>query len=251
MSDTLRRTFDFTLTDVEQRDDAAGDGLILEGYAAVFDQWTEIHGEMQGPFMERIAPGAFANTLSQRMPVMQFDHGTHPLLGSIPIGVPTVLREDDRGLFVRARLSDNWLIQPVRDAIRDGAINGMSFRFGVPKGKDEWERKDGAKYRTIRETVLYELGPVVFPAYAGTEVGVRSELIGMLADESVQRDLARVLTFGQRAEQIPAEPEAADAGTSGEAPDEPPAPALSGRTQKQRRYLADKALADLRRRIAS
>lgn len=249
MNDRIRRVFDFELTRAEDRDDAVG-GLTLEGYAAVFNQWTEIHGERSGPFMEQIAPGAFTNTLSQRTPVMQFDHGTHPLLGSIPIGVPTVLREDDRGLFVRARLSDNWLIEPVRDAIRDGAINGMSFRFSVPKGRDETVRKGGVEYRTIREAVLYELGPVVFPAYAGTEVGVRSELAGMLADATVQRDLARMLAFGQR-NQIPTESDAAQEGTSEEEPATPPIEAPVGRSKKQRRYLADKALADLRHHIAS
>lgn len=238
MSDRIRRTFDFDLTRAEPGDD----GLTIEGYAAVFDQWTEIHGEFSGPFMERIAPGAFSKTLSERMPVMQFDHGTHPLVGSIPIGVPTQMYEDERGLFVRGRLHDNWLIEPVRDAIRDGSISGMSFRFSVPRGKDKWE--DNNKRRTIHEVRLFELGPVVFPAYAGTAVGVRSELAGMLADETIQRDLARMLAFGQR-NQISVEPEA-EPITSEETPDEPPVQALSGRTQKQRRYLADRATEGLR-----
>lgn len=247
MADRIRRTFDFTLTRAEDKDDIVG-GLTLEGYAAVFDQWTEIHGESPKPFMERLAPGAFAKTLEERVPVMQFDHGSHPLLGSIPIGVPTTLREDERGLFVRGRLHDNWLIEPVRDAIRDGSISGMSFRFAVPDGGDEWETRDGQRHRTIRHAVLYELGPVVFPAYAGTSVGVRSDLIGLLSDETVQHDLARVLAFGQRTE-IPAEPEA-DPVTSEEAPAEPQ-PALVGRSAKQRRHLADRALAPIRHRIAS
>jgi len=196
MVERIRRTFDFEMTRADEPDDSVG-GLVLEGYAAVFNDWTEIHGEGPRPFMERIAPGAFANTLSQRTPVMQFDHGTHPLVGSIPIGVPTVLREDERGLFVRGRLHDNWLIEPVRDAIRDGSISGMSFRFSVPKNKDTWTDDDGVRRRTINEAVLYELGPVVWPAYEGTSVGVRSELAAMLTDPLVQRDLARVLAFGQ------------------------------------------------------
>lgn len=238
MSDRIRRTFDFELTRAEDQDDSLG-GLTLEGYAAVFNEWTEIHGERSGPFMERLAPGAFTNTLSQRMPIMQFDHGTHPLLGSIPIGVPTTLREDERGLFVRARLSDNWLIQPVRDAIRDGAINGMSFRFGVPKGRDEIERKNGMEHRTIKEVVLYELGPVVFPAYAGTEVGVRSQLSGMLTDEGVQRDLARLLAFGQRDQISDADPVVtSDEPEIDTPPEEAPVGSHRNRVKQARRRLA-------------
>jgi len=40
-----------------------GDGLTLEGYAAVFDSPTEIN-ERGGTFIERIKPGAFKKTLS-------------------------------------------------------------------------------------------------------------------------------------------------------------------------------------------
>lgn len=236
MTDRIRRTFDFEIAAVEERNDSIG-GLTLEGYAAVFNQWAPIY-ERGRDFFERIAPGAFKRSISQRMPVMQFDHGQHPLLGSIPIGVPTVLREDEKGLFVRARLSDNWLIAPVRDAIRDGAINGMSFRFSVPEGQDMWERgEDGMERRTIREAIVYELGPVVWPAYSGTEVGVRSELAAALSDETVRADLARLLTFGQRHEN-PVESEPAREGTSEETPDSPPdsAPVGSTKTERQKAF---------------
>ena len=192
MSEVVSRSFDFDIHSTAENDD----GLTLEGYAAVFNSPTEIHGERSGPFMETIAPGAFAKTISERMPVLQFDHGTHPLIGSIPLGVTQHLREDEHGLFVRARLSDNWLIAPVRDAIRDGAITGMSFRFSVPQGKDTWDTKRTT--RTINEAKLYELGPVVFPAYQSTSVGVRSsQLLSLLADDKVKSELATLLTFGQ------------------------------------------------------
>jgi HK97 family phage prohead protease len=161
------------------------DGQTLEGYAAVFNAWTDIRDSM-GTYQERIAPGAFKRSLGQRTPVLQFEHGNHPLLGSLPLGAITVLREDKNGLFVRARLSDNWLIAPVRDAIRDGGINGMSFRFRVVA--DEWADDD---HRTIKEVELLELGPVVFPAYEQTSVAVRS-LVSALDDET-RAQLAREL----------------------------------------------------------
>ena len=160
---------------------AGDDGLTLEGYAAVWDQPTMIDS-WEGRFVERIARGAFKKTISERTPVLQFDHGSHPLIGSIPLGTITSLREDDRGLFVRARLSDNWLVEPIRDAIRDGAVNGMSFRFRTIRDEyDEdasWARVfgDDVPGRTLLEVAMPELGPVVFPAYDATEVGVRNEL---------------------------------------------------------------------------
>lgn len=179
---------------VEFRAEPSSDGLTLEGYAAVFNEWTQIDS-YEGTFKERIAPGAFKKTISERMPVLQFDHGTHPLIGSIPLGVITSVREDSHGLKVKARLSDNWLVEPVRDAIRDGAIQGMSFRFRVIN--DKWTRgKDGPE-RTINEIALYEAGPVVFPAYEQTSVGVRSrEVLTSLTDPEVRGEIAKLLAFG-------------------------------------------------------
>lgn len=167
---------------------AESDGNTLEGYAAVFNEWTDIR-DSAGTYRERIAPGAFKRSLGQRTPVVQFDHGSHPLLGSLPLGSLTVAREDRNGLFVRVKLSDNWLIQPFRDAIRDGAVSGMSFRFKVVD--DEWTNADNGDSRTIKEVELLELGPVVFPAYPQTSVSVRS-LVSALDDET-REALAREL----------------------------------------------------------
>lgn len=186
--DTLTRSYAFDAR-------AEGDGLTLEGYAAVFNSPTEI-SDYEGQYRETIIPGAFKRTInSPRQPVLQFDHGQHPLVGSIPLGSIEELREDDHGLFVRAQLHDNWLVEPVRDAIRSGAVNGMSFRFQIPKGGDTWSQDRSE--RTIREVKLFELGPVVFPAYASTTVGVRSrELATLLSDPDVRADLARILIAG-------------------------------------------------------
>ena len=185
---------------VEFRAAPSTDGLTLEGYAAVFDEWTDIN-DYEGSFRERIAPGAFKRTLGQRMPVLQFDHGSHPLIGSIPLGRITSIVEDSHGLRVKARLSDNWLVEPVRDAIRDGAISGMSFRFRVVD--DNWTRtKNGIAERTIREVELYEVGPVVFPAYEQTTVGVRSkQALSLLQDPEIRGEIARMLISGTDVEE--------------------------------------------------
>lgn len=167
-----------------------GDGRTLEGYAAVFNQDTEINS-WEGRFTERIAPGAFKKTLRERKPIMQFNHGRDQRTGQVPIGVFTDIREDDHGLPVVARLFDNDLVEPIRQAIEGGAVTGMSFTFNVVR--DEWRDNKGKQVkgdeiyrllyepgergplqRTIKEVRLFEAGPVVSPAYQGTSVGVRS-----------------------------------------------------------------------------
>lgn len=173
----------------------SGDGLTFEGYAAVFGEETVVNS-WEGEFRERMMPGSFKKTLSERMPVILFDHGKHPLIGQMPIGVPQEAREDSRGLYVRARLSDNWLIGPVRDAIRDGAVTGMSMRMNVVK--DRWSRgMDRLPSRAIHEVAIKEMGPVVFPQYLTTAASVRSrETLAALEDPEIRSELARLFASG-------------------------------------------------------
>jgi HK97 family phage major capsid protein/HK97 family phage prohead protease len=188
-----------------------GDGRTLEGYAAVFDVPTRIDS-WEGTFDEVIAKGAFKRTLNARTPVLQFDHGRDVRTGSVPIGAVQTIREDDHGLFISARLFDNDVVEPIRQAIEGDAITGMSFRFRVVR--DEWRDTNGKLVkpdelldllwmpgdrgplqRTIKEVELFEAGPVVFPAYDATTVGVRS-LLAELSDsdrEALLRDLAAEL----------------------------------------------------------
>lgn len=205
--DDLCRTAAFTLTRAEAGD-TDSDGLSIEGYGAVFNSVTEIDS-WEGSFEEEILPGAFRKSLRERTPRMQYDHGRHPLLGSLPLGRWDVAEEDSQGLHVVGRLTDNWLVQPFRDAIAAGAVDGMSFRFSVVR--DQWFDAAGKKLgdaevdellwrpgdrgplrRKLVEVKASEVGPVTWPAYEETSVGVR-DVDGRRA---VVIDLAR-LTNGQ------------------------------------------------------
>lgn len=218
----LCRSVAFTF---ERAEGDAGDGRTLEGYAAVFGQATEIDS-WEGCFNETIRKGAFKKSIRERTPVMQFDHGRHPLIGSIPIGAIAELREDDKGLYVSGRITDNWLMQPIRDAIAEESVNGMSFRFTVIR--DEWRDNAGKLVqaselsellwnpgdrgpleRTLIELRVAELGPVVFPAYAGTSVGVRAADIAATfqTDDSLRRELCRSLAGAVPPSTLPADNE--------------------------------------------
>lgn len=209
----------------ETRDTDNGDGLTLEGYAAVFDTPTRIDS-WEGMFDEVIAPGAFAKTIRDRRPVMQFDHGHDIATGSVPIGAIESIREDKRGLFVRARLHDNARVEPIRQAISSGAIDGMSFRFQVVR--EEWDESGDIPVRTIREVKLFEVGPVVFPAYEATSVGVRS-LLAELSDQQ-RTSLVSELADALRAPPPDVPSDAAGSpGTSDDTDDAAPQGTSSGR----------------------
>lgn len=181
------RSFDFA-------GEATSDGRTLEGYAAVFNAPTRIRS-WDGDFEEVILPGAFTRSLSARSPVLQYDHGRDPRVGTVPIGAIEELAEDATGLRVRARLYDNPVVEPVRQAIAGKSIRGMSFRFEVPDGGDTWTRTGNDQRREVRDADVHELGPVVFPAYDTTSVSVRSMLAGLDPDEyrALLRELAAEL----------------------------------------------------------
>jgi HK97 family phage prohead protease len=210
MSDYCERSFEWRAAA------DAGDGLTLEGYAAVFDEWTEVN-DWDGPFMESISRGAFRKTLRERKDrvVLQYDHGHHPLIGSLPVGQIETLREDAHGLYVKARLHDNWLTEPLRDAISSGAVSGMSFRFKPIAEKNEQPTKPNQlPKRTLTEVALYELGPVAFPAYSGTSVGLRAWADAAPAE--FRSAFEEVLDATERADMIPDERTPASAGTTTE-----------------------------------
>lgn len=188
----IERAVNFEPLPEEERASGGSDGRTLEGYAAVFDADTEINS-WEGHFKERIARGAFRKTLRESTPIMQFNHGHDIRFGSLPIGVYTDVREDRHGLKVVGRLFES--AEAIREAIAEGAVTGMSFKFKVVR--DSWSDKDGNEIkdrsqlldllyggpeakkrgplqRTIKEVKMAEAGPVVNPAYVQTSVGVRS-----------------------------------------------------------------------------
>lgn len=223
----LIREVGFRLTD--DTGEADPDGRTIDGYGAVFGVRTRI-ASWEGEFDEEIIKGAFRKSLRERTPVMQYDHGRHPLIGSIPLGRWDLTEEDDTGLHVVGRLSDNWLVQPVRDAIagpegNGGGITGMSFRFSVVR--DKWtdvagkvvkdqELNDllwygagdrGPLLRQLQELKVSEVGPVAWPAYDATSVGVRSAESPFIVDlgrvdlrtEPGRSTLARAVALADRA----------------------------------------------------
>jgi hypothetical protein len=161
----------------------AVEGRRIAGHFARFGIFNRIEG-MEGPFLERIEPGAFKKTLADQgnRIRMLFQHGRDPEIGDKPIGAPDVLREDAIGPYFEADLFDS--VPPlIMDGLRAGQY-GISYRFSIPDPdqNDVWDmnprRSDynpqGIPERTIRQSRVYEYGVVTFPADAGADYAVRS-----------------------------------------------------------------------------
>lgn len=151
---------------------------LIQGYAALFNTRTVIWGM----FEEEIAPGAFTRALKEKQDIRSlFNHDANVVLGRTTNG-SMKLTEDETGLWTETTPPDTQQARDVVENIRVGNVSGMSFMFQIRK--QEWIFSDDAKVldrRVITDVDLYEAGPVVFPAYEETSVGLRS-----LAEQSYQ-----------------------------------------------------------------
>lgn len=165
------------LVRMNTREFGLADANTLYGYAAVFNEPTEINSAREGHFMETIRPGAFTRALDRdainKVKVL-YDHGLDPSVGNKPLGKPSVMREDDVGLYVEVPLDDTSYNRDLKASLKSGALDGMSFRFSVPHDGEEWDYTGDMDQRTLTNVILYELGPVTFPAYQGAAAGLRS-----------------------------------------------------------------------------
>lgn len=151
----------------------------LTGYAAVFNQETVIAGF----FREIIRPGAFARAVRESQDVVAwYQHGRGaPLpLGRTTAEPPTLrLSEDEHGLRAEMDLPETQSATELLASVKRRDIKGMSFAFEVPKREgetwDESEVKTGKlPLRELLDVDLFDVSPVVFPAYQGTSLHART-----------------------------------------------------------------------------
>jgi HK97 family phage prohead protease len=143
----------------------------LVGYGAVFGK----RSQDLGGFREVIDPKAFNRTVNNDNDVLvTMNHDVNFLLGRTGAGTARV-SVDEIGVRYEVDLPDTTTGADVRALAERGDLFGSSFTFSIPKDGDTWERdEDGTRLRTLTEVRLYELGPVVSPAYLDTSVAVRS-----------------------------------------------------------------------------
>ena len=172
----------------------------LEGHAAMFDTWTQIGGDAWG-FMERIAPGAFRKSLDEDDYRAFFNHDSNIVLGR-KSAKTAVFEEDEKGLRTVIYPPDTQHGRDVVTLIERGDVTGMSFMFRTIR--EEWEEprgKDDLPKRTILEVVLYEAGPVTFPAYEATSISARDRAKSLLdARAELDRGLPSADVLARRRE---------------------------------------------------
>lgn len=140
-------SFDFNVKSLDETG-------MFSGYASVFGN-RDSAGDM-------VQKGAFARTLAEwaqkgRLPPMLWQHDRKQ-----PIGCFTLMKEDDKGLYVEGKLliDDIPQAKTAHALLKNKVLGGMSIGYSV----QNWEYDKVNNVLNLLELKLYEVSLVTFPA---------------------------------------------------------------------------------------
>ena len=145
---------------------AAGepDEMRIQGYAAVFNQETDL-----GYFREMISPGAFDDVMEDDVRLL-LNHDGAPMARTTNGSL--TLATDETGLMYEAVLNDTQHSRDLYKMIKRGDITQSSFAFTI--AEQSWNED-----KTVRSVDkvgrLLDVSPVTYPAYPQASVMARSE----------------------------------------------------------------------------
>lgn len=141
---------------------------VISGYAAIFGNIDKA-GDM-------LLKGCFAKSIQERGPessandkiILLWMHNMDE-----PIGLPTVLREDDRGLYFESYVDDVPRGNQAITQLESGTLNQFSIGFQYVWEKCEWDGERDCL--VVKEVKLYEISVVSIGANGDTEyLGLKS-----------------------------------------------------------------------------
>lgn len=164
--------------------------MILEGYAIVFGEETQIGNDDWG-FREIIASNALNGANMKDVP-LKYNHSD-----AVPILARTrnnslILTVDEKGLKIYAELLDTSDARDMYTRIKAGLLDKMSFAFTTKKCS--WTDEIGRlPLRTIEEIDrIYDVSIVDIPAYDGTTIGARRKDYGY--KEHASKDVLDIIS---------------------------------------------------------
>ena len=142
------------------------EGMIVEGYAAVFDIVTNL-----GWINETIDRHAFDNADMSDI-VMKYNHENSVLPMARTRGGSLQFNIDEHGLKIRAKLPETSVNRDIYTLIREGVLSKMSFAFTV---KSEEYDYDTDTRKIFEFDKIFDVSVVDVPAYETTEIYARSK----------------------------------------------------------------------------
>lgn len=167
-----KRTADMPVAFEVRKDEDGNEKKFITGYASVFyNGKPETEFRLAKDFVERVAPNAFDEALKRDDVRALFNHDSNQVLGRSKSGT-LKMSVDKRGLKYEIEIPDTQSGRDTLTSIKRGDISGSSFSFSVEK--ESFEELDDVTVRTVEAVKLYDVGPVTYPAYAGTDAQARN-----------------------------------------------------------------------------
>jgi HK97 family phage prohead protease len=148
---------------------ASGDNY-FEGYASVFNN-IDSHDDI-------IEAGAFTKTIKEnknRIKIL-WQHDTKE-----PIGLPEVMEEDSKGLYVKGKISMTDTGRKALTLIQDGVITEMSIGFDIVK--KDYRKVNNKDVRVLKEIKLWEFSPVTFASNNLAKIVKLNQMIESVGNE--------------------------------------------------------------------
>lgn len=174
MDKTERRSIPSELSQIQIETRASGLAGI-RGYAAVYYDGTPASEFRMGKVVERIMPGTFSRAMKDGADVVcLFNHDERMLLGRRSAKTLR-LADDEKGFRYSVDTPNTSYGRDLVDLISRGDVKGSSFSFGVngPDGEN-WRSEGELMIRELRDVNLFDVSPVVNPAYTATSLSLRS-----------------------------------------------------------------------------
>lgn len=168
-----------------------GDNHQIVGTAAVAYDGTErtefiLQSNEDRTVVERIAPEAIDEILKQQDDVRALvNHDPNQLLGRTSAGTLKLERTAEGDLGYTIDPPDTTVGRDTMTSLKRNDLQGSSFAFTIAEETFTKEREGKLGVITIdRFQKLYDVGPVTYPAYEGTDAGVRSHAGALARFES-------------------------------------------------------------------
>lgn len=165
----------------------------IKGYASTF---------IKDSVGDIVVPGAFEKTIKERGPQTVQPGGIRSKIkvgynhGEI-IGLPLLMREDDKGLYTESRVDPTVTGTDVLIKVESGTLDAMSFAYDII----QWSYNEETNELYLEELKVWEYGPVDFPCNETANIIGMKDLLSHCGDPDELAYILAALRSGKTIDQ--------------------------------------------------
>lgn len=157
----------------QAEDGSQVDEMIVEGYAFKYGIETVLWRSQSGyEYREIIDKGALEGADIKDVP-LKYNHSNENFIFARTRNGSLELKNDETGLFIRARIIDTQQGRDLFKMIQEGLIDKMSFAFTEKEHADEYG-ENFTRTHIVKFDKIWDVSAVDIPAYDDTEIYARS-----------------------------------------------------------------------------